>query len=71
MREEELETNESEGVDFLDELLKLSGWSQVNDEETERTSLDYGLDEGLKYCVQHSLSFLLNIVELCDQQVHS
>ena len=36
VREEELETNESEGVDFLGELLDLVGWSQVNDEETEK-----------------------------------
>jgi hypothetical protein len=34
--EEELETNESEGVDFLAELLELVWWSQVNDEETEK-----------------------------------
>ena len=32
--EEDLETTEREGVDFLDELLDLTGWSQVNDEET-------------------------------------
>jgi hypothetical protein len=37
----------------------------------KRTCLDYGLDDGLKYCVQHGLSFLINIVEPCDQQVHS
>jgi len=36
VREEELEMNESEGVDFLAELLELVGWSQVNDEETEK-----------------------------------
>ena len=35
-REEDLETNESEGVDLLGELLELVGWSQVNDEETEK-----------------------------------
>ena len=34
--EEDLETTEREGVDFLDELLELVGWSQVNDEETEK-----------------------------------
>ena len=36
VREEDLETTESEGVDFLSELLELVGWSQVNDEETEK-----------------------------------
>ena len=36
MREEDLETNEGEGVDLLAELLELAGWSQVNDEETEK-----------------------------------
>ena len=34
--EEDLETTDREGVDFLDELLELTGWSQVNDEETEK-----------------------------------
>jgi hypothetical protein len=34
--EEDLETTEGEGVDFLDELLELTGWSQVDDEETQR-----------------------------------
>jgi hypothetical protein len=37
VREEDLETTEGEGVDFLPELLDLVGWSQVNDEETEKT----------------------------------
>jgi hypothetical protein len=34
--EEDLETTDREGVDFLDQLLELTGWSQVNDEETEK-----------------------------------
>jgi hypothetical protein len=34
--EEDLETTEGEGVDFLAELLEMTGWSQVNDEETEK-----------------------------------
>ncbi len=34
--EEDLKTTEGEGVDFLAELLELSGWTQVNDEETEQ-----------------------------------
>jgi hypothetical protein len=34
--EKDLETTEGEGVDFLDELLDLTGWSQVDDEETQR-----------------------------------
>jgi len=34
--EEDLETTEGEGVDFPSELLELSGWTQVNDEETEK-----------------------------------
>jgi hypothetical protein len=29
-------TTEGEGVDFLAELLELVGWTQVNDEETEK-----------------------------------
>ncbi len=33
--EEDLETAEGEGVDFLSELLELVGWGQVDDEETE------------------------------------
>ena len=36
VREEDLETTEGEGVDFLDELLELTGWGQVDDEETEK-----------------------------------
>ncbi len=36
VHEEDLETNEGEGVDLLPELLELAGWSQVNDEETEK-----------------------------------
>ena len=35
VREEDLETTEGEGVDFLAELLELAGWTQVDDEETE------------------------------------
>ena len=34
VREEDLETNEVEGVDFLSELLEMVGWGQVDDEET-------------------------------------
>ncbi len=34
--EEELETTEGEGVDFLPELLELTWWPQVNDKETEK-----------------------------------
>jgi hypothetical protein len=34
--EEELETTEGEGVDFLTELLEVVGWPQVNDEKTEK-----------------------------------
>ena len=34
--QENLETTEREGVDFLTELLDLVGWSQVNDEETDK-----------------------------------
>ena len=34
--EEDLETTEGEGVDFLAELLEVVGWSQVDDEETEK-----------------------------------
>ena len=34
--EQELETTEGEGVDFLAELLELTGWTQVNDNETEK-----------------------------------
>ncbi len=42
VREEDVETTEGAGVDFLAELLELVGWGQVDDEETERrTSLDY------------------------------
>jgi hypothetical protein len=36
VREEDLETNEGEGVDLLDELLEVVGWSQVNDKQTEK-----------------------------------
>ena len=32
--DQDLET--TEGVDFLPELLDLTGWTQVNDEETEK-----------------------------------
>ena len=35
VREEDVETTEGEGVDFLAELLELEGWGQVDDEETE------------------------------------
>jgi hypothetical protein len=34
-REEDVETTEGEGVDFLGELLELSGWTLVDDDETE------------------------------------
>ena len=34
--EQDLETTEGEGVDFLAELLEPAGWPQVNDEETEK-----------------------------------
>jgi hypothetical protein len=34
--EEDVETTEGEGVDFLAELLELSGWTLVDDEETEK-----------------------------------
>ena len=34
--EEDLETTEGEGVDFLVELLEVVGWGQVDDEETEK-----------------------------------
>ncbi len=33
--EEDVETTEGEGVDFLSELLDLSGWTLVDDDETE------------------------------------
>jgi len=33
--EKDVETTEGEVVDFLSELLDLSGWGQVDDEETE------------------------------------
>jgi hypothetical protein len=36
VREEDLETTEGEGVDFPAELLELSGWTVVDDEETEK-----------------------------------
>ncbi len=36
LREEDLETTEGGGVDFLGELLELVGWGQVDDEETEK-----------------------------------
>ncbi len=35
MREEDVEMTEGEGVDFLAELLELSGWTLVDDDETE------------------------------------
>jgi hypothetical protein len=35
VREEDVETTEGEGVDFLSELLELSGWTLVDDDETE------------------------------------
>ena len=35
VREEDVETTEGEGVDFLAELLELSGWTLVDDYETE------------------------------------
>ena len=36
MREEDVQTTEGEGVDFLGELLELSGWTLVDDEETDK-----------------------------------
>ena len=36
VREEDLETTEGDGVDFPAELLELSGWTVVDDEETEK-----------------------------------
>jgi hypothetical protein len=43
VREEDVETTECEGVDFLTELLDLSGWTLVDDEtrRRRRTCLDY------------------------------
>jgi hypothetical protein len=35
VREEDVETTEGEGVDFLGELLEMSGWTLVDDDETE------------------------------------
>ena len=35
VREEDVQTTEGEGVDFLGELLELSGWTLVDDDETE------------------------------------
>jgi hypothetical protein len=32
---EDVQTTEGEGVDFLGELLELSGWTLVDDDETE------------------------------------
>jgi hypothetical protein len=65
--EQELETTEGECVDLLAELLELAGWTQFNDKETgqrrRRTWLDYRLDDCLINCVQHSMCFLINIVE--------
>ena len=34
--EEDFETTDREGVDFLSDLLEMVGWTQVNDEETEK-----------------------------------
>jgi len=34
--EEELESTEGQGLDLLAELLDLTGWSQVNDKDTEK-----------------------------------
>ena len=34
--EQDLETTEGEGVDLLPELLELTGWGQVNDDEMEK-----------------------------------
>ncbi len=73
-------------MDFLTELsVEMSGWTQVNDEETEKGLVltryglgdglkycfQHGLGDGLKYCFQHGLSCLINILDPCDQQVHS
>ena len=35
VREEDVERTEGEGVDFLPELLELSGWTLVDDDETD------------------------------------
>jgi hypothetical protein len=35
VREEDVERTEGEGVDFLAELLELSGWTLVDDDETD------------------------------------
>ena len=35
VREEDVATTEGEGVDFLGELLELSVWTLVDDDETE------------------------------------
>ena len=48
MSEEELETSEGEGVDLLDQLLELVGWSQVNDKETEKDLSFYYLTKKSK-----------------------
>jgi hypothetical protein len=36
VREEDVETTEGEGVDFLCELLDLSGWTLLDDEDSEK-----------------------------------
>ena len=57
VREEDLETTEGEGVDF-----QLNSWSwwdghRSTTRRRRRTCLDYGFDDGLKYCFQHGVSF--------------
>jgi len=45
-------------------------WSKQAITQRSQRGFDCALDDGLKYCVQHGLSFLVNIVEPCDQQVN-
>ena len=77
--EEDLESTEGEGVDFLSELLELVGWPfgaggmawRSTTRRRRKSCQNYGLDDVLNYCDQHGLSFLINIEEPCDKQVHS
>ncbi len=77
---------DDEGVEDERDICEVTHVSEENLETTEgnfwrwwdghrlttrrrrRTCLDYGLDDCLIYCV---LFFHINIVEPCDQQVHS
>ena len=47
------------------------GCSGSDRRERESLSSRYVLDDCLKYCVQHGLSCRINIVDPCDQRVHS